>query len=283
MEHRQAGLLFGGLPEPGDFQQQALAFKPDGTWRPQPVSALRKPCTPTLPRGDTPVLGQQAFHFKHDGSWKLGGCGCGGRCSCTEHSVTAAPAGTGPAVSSPVASSAGPHGPASGAGGGWTGYSPGVTVEPGKDDKGRPDPCKSIITLHLWMDQAQSTASGCPQDYTGALDLDMELIDARAILEGKRFACPCKAPPGKKCWLEFRIKVHRFQEGDDPSGPKPVPVEFDCGCRKKDVDPGPGVQPAYDPPGDYTHGPHRFHVCWPALPPRRTPWHTKSCTRSGLG
>lgn len=264
----------------------------DGTWFSCAESAqhllcsgsntLRKPrqpvcrqcASPTLSWGNGSVQEHQAFRYRPDGTWRMDRCRCGGECGGKEHNATAAPAGVGAAAWSPPASSAGSQDPASGAGDGWTGYSPGVTVEPAEDDRGKPDSCKSIITLHLWLDGAKSNANGCPENYLGSgrnrsdIDLDGELFDARRILEGRRFACPCKQPPGRKCWLEFRIKVHTNQDGDGPGGPTPIPVEFDCGCPKRDVDPGPGVQFAYDPPGMTSHppGPVRVKICWPPLP-----------------
>ena len=152
----------------------------------------------------------------------------------------------------------------------WQGYSPGITVEPGKDAKGKPDPCRSIITVNFWLDGAASIKNGCLPNYFSSypgdlegVDLDVLFSEARSILEGKRFACPCKKPPGKKCWLEFRIKVHKSPEGDEDGGATPVPIELNCNCKKKRI----GGELYHGPrPGYYVHGPHRMHICLPILP-----------------
>ena len=152
----------------------------------------------------------------------------------------------------------------------WEGHSHGVSVEPGKDPKGKPDPCLSIITIHFWLDGEASAKNGClpnffssnPHDLEG-VDLDSLFSEARSILEGKRFACPCKDATGKKCWLEFRIKVHANPQGDGNEETEPVPVVLNCRCKKKLM----GRQMAHNPrPGEYVHGPHKLKLCWPLYP-----------------
>ncbi len=234
-----------------------------------------KPWTPRVtPFGSAGSLGL-TWDQCECGSQCCGNCRCSRLPNCATNRILRGPVGSSATVSFSKLDGgrAGSDSSTSGSGEEWSGANHGLTVQPGKDGKGNPDPCSSVITLHIWLDDASSNANGCPVNYTARggpasdIDLEGELAEARRILEGKRFACPCAKPPGKKCWLEFRIKVHRRSDGDDPNGPKPVPVVFDCKCPKVDVDPGPNVQPAYSPPGDFRHGPNpQFHVCWPILP-----------------
>lgn len=149
---------------------------------------------------------------------------------------------------------------------------PGVTVEPGKDAKGRPDPCISILTLHLWMDDAYALDHKCPplwMGQPGRVDIDPRFVFGRAMnaVSGKRFACPCTKPPGKKCLVELRVRFHSRPEGDDAGGPTPVTIQFQCDCPTKEFPNGGGKY--YPHPGEYYpgrpgRGP-RMEICIPLL------------------
>ena len=182
-----------------------------------------------------------------------GGCGCG--CSGSRNLPFEAASESIPLVTAGPANA--PGGSNQGGNSSSSKY-PGVSVEPGKDNKGKNDPCKSIITLYLAIDEAASIKKGCPQDEgrflsrgVGSLGIDLSLLnDAIDVLEGKTFKCPCKTPSKKACSIQIKIELVGTAALAEIEGQPFTPVVLDCSCNPKEF-------------GDYDHETHRLKVCWP--------------------
>lgn len=264
------------------------------------------------------------------GSWTPGGCGCGGSCGCggkcggeggcgkgscggsaapqipdyngeiwAKHPrqgyVTYSPPGTS-AGSVGAVSSDGTQGSATGTLAGDTGYSPGVTVEPGRDNGGNPDPCLSIITLHVWLDVAAAYANQCPPfslddsflgrpPVTTNIRLDSEISEARRILEGKRFACPCKQPPARSAGWSSASGSTRANRAMILGAPSLSRWSSTAAAPRRTWNLVPafswrtilqGLRHIRQVPFVSRSAGRRFR-------PRRIQWRTRSCTRSGWG